>query len=219
MTKNLMEYRKTLPGNSIPHGTWVRYETAPFTTVEFGRVLREGPPDLVFKDRQDVPLYVVFKCDENWEHFKNYTPQRCSPCDLFPLNPLDFNLVGIPRLIAAGGAQVIPKPTVDSPLDANEVNLLLYLEDRAVNDFGVINMERIHGDLEAVFSSWSQLGLLDYGDIKNEHLSPQNPEYRRWVKLSETAYALAARERRRCAERKFEMWRERFTGSEVVDGK
>ena len=216
MTKNLMEYRKTLPGNKIPHGMWVRYETAPFTTVEFGRVLCEGPQDLVLKDRQDVPLYVVFKCDENWEHFKNYTPQRCSPRDLFPLNPLDFNLVGLPRLIGDGDSHIFRVPTVDGVLDDNEINLLLYLEDRAVNDFGVISMQRVSGDLEAFFVMWSQLGLLDYGDIKNEHLSPQNPEYRRWVKLSETAYRLAARERRRCAERKFEMWYEKFKGSEVV---
>lgn len=85
----------------------------------------------------------------------------------------------------------------------DELSLLLYLETRAVDYGGRVDMWKMKADDMAILKRWNDSGFLQSGRIV---ISDINQDGTLWCLLSDDAFALAHQERRARAAR---MWAKR----------
>lgn len=94
-------------------------------------------------------------------------------------------------------------------MSRDELNLLLYLEARAVDDQGSIDMIHINDNDIKIIKTWNKNGFIQYGRIvfkDAKRLSRNGHRITHWCRLSPTAWNLAHQERLDRAER---MWKKR----------
>jgi hypothetical protein len=82
-----------------------------------------------------------------------------------------------------------------------EINQLLYIESRAVDFDGRINHHQMNDDDRRIMEKWAAEDYVEYGRIAFMYVAGDLTHY---VKLSEQAWADAARYRRERAERCWE---------------
>lgn len=89
-------------------------------------------------------------------------------------------------------------------MNAQELNLLLYLETCAVDQAGRVDSRRVNDEEREIIRSWAGEGLLlGFGRISSDGVHRAGTQ---WVRLSDTAWAAAHAERRARAER---LWQKR----------
>lgn len=87
-----------------------------------------------------------------------------------------------------------------------ELSLLLYLETRAVDYGGAVDVRHMNDDDFKLVKRWAKKGYLEFGRIAASGTRNTEVGYNYWVVLSETAWVNAHSERRRRNER---MWAKR----------
>lgn len=87
-----------------------------------------------------------------------------------------------------------------APFTREELSLLLYVENVAVEKGGRLNLKMINAQDSLTLDAWKADGFIEYGRIRAADI---NSDGALWVKLSEEAWAAAAAERRARAVRKW----------------
>jgi len=106
-------------------------------------------------------------------------------------------------------------------LTRREQSLLLYLETRAVDYGGLVDMARVNAEEVDIMGVWADRGYIDFGRVASADIerlksrASHSPTH--WVRLSEEAWQDAARYRRERAER---LWQKRTwkTTAELREG-
>ena len=86
-----------------------------------------------------------------------------------------------------------------------ELSCLLYLETRAVDHAGRVNVVHLNDDDRATIKIWTESGFIEYGRVCFADIGYQSQRHASttWVKLSDEAFRLAHAERKARAERQW----------------
>lgn len=89
--------------------------------------------------------------------------------------------------------------TPEETAKKNETSLLLYCESRAVDQRGILDVNRMNDDDRAILDRWKASGFVESGRVAFDDIP--NRGWTTWVRLSDAAWILAHSERRARAER------------------
>lgn len=101
---------------------------------------------------------------------------------------------------------------IPAKLSQDEASLLLYLECRAVDHAGIVDMARMNTDDVKTAEQWTRDGFIEFGRIAykdiqgKERMSSLQSSPTHWVRLTPKAWKVAHVERCARAER---MWKKR----------